>query len=321
MSDSPRVFVSHSHADKELATKLATVLRESGVDAWLDKWEIQPGDSLVQKIFEEGLKDCAAILVLLSPDSVTSSWVRHELDVAMVKRIEGSTRVVPVMVRPCEVPTALRALLWVDMSAGDVPDAAKRISDVVFKRNERPPIRNVPSKLVTRVPGLTEGAARIATHLSGALDAPSGFPGAFDGPELVAATGLDAEEVNDGVEELEGQGLVTVGRYLGTAPFGFGQVEPTYALGHQLRETGALPYDPERDVLQVGAAIGAAKYIEAHDLQQKVGLTPARINNAVAYLEDYDMVKVLRAIGSAPFVFLGVEATSGLRRFLAANAR
>ncbi len=51
----PKVFVSHASEDKErFVTEFSTKLRENGVDAWLDKWEMLPGDSLVDKIFEEG---------------------------------------------------------------------------------------------------------------------------------------------------------------------------------------------------------------------------------------------------------------------------
>src|SRR5688572_9582899 len=114
----PKAFVSHAHEDKGVAEELARALRARGVVAWLDKWEIQLGDSLIQKIFETGLKDCDVFLVLLSPASARSRWVQEELDVAMIRRIEGATRVVPVVVAPTELPIALRPLLWVDLADG-----------------------------------------------------------------------------------------------------------------------------------------------------------------------------------------------------------
>lgn len=62
MTSPPRVFVSHASEDKErFVNGFATRLRANGVDAWLDKWEMLPGDSLVGKIFEEGLKDAQAV--------------------------------------------------------------------------------------------------------------------------------------------------------------------------------------------------------------------------------------------------------------------
>lgn len=77
----PKVFLSHAGEDKErFVVEFAKRLREKGVDAWFDKWEILPGDSLVDKIFEEGLKDADAIIVVLSENSINKPWVREELN-------------------------------------------------------------------------------------------------------------------------------------------------------------------------------------------------------------------------------------------------
>src|SRR6185437_15157543 len=60
----PRVFLSHASEDKErFVIRFAERLVERGVDVWLDKWEILPGDSLVDKIFEEGLAKASAVIV------------------------------------------------------------------------------------------------------------------------------------------------------------------------------------------------------------------------------------------------------------------
>ena len=58
MTAAPKVFISHASEDKDrFVLGLATKLRDSGVDAWLDKWEMLPGDSLVDKIFEADGED------------------------------------------------------------------------------------------------------------------------------------------------------------------------------------------------------------------------------------------------------------------------
>lgn len=44
--NTPKAFISHSSVDKEIAEQLATDLLSKGIDAWFDKWEIIPGDSL-----------------------------------------------------------------------------------------------------------------------------------------------------------------------------------------------------------------------------------------------------------------------------------
>ena len=104
----PRAFISYSHADQTVAHKLAEDLRANGVDIWADFWDLQPGDSLVGKIFSEGIRDAQFFLILLSPSSTSSSWVRHELDTGVVRRLEGMTHLIPVIIQSTDVPTALK---------------------------------------------------------------------------------------------------------------------------------------------------------------------------------------------------------------------
>src|SRR5579872_399162 len=101
MSAATKIFLSYSHSDKPFAETIARALRSKGLDVWFDQWEIQPGDSIVEKIFTNGLKDCECFLVVLSVASVASPWVRYELDSAMVRKLEGLTRVIPVLKEQC----------------------------------------------------------------------------------------------------------------------------------------------------------------------------------------------------------------------------
>src|SRR4051812_47351201 len=109
------LFISYSHSDREFAERLAIELNAQGQEVWIDRWDISPGDSIVRKIFEEGLAQAGAFAVVLSKESVRSKWVREELDVATIRRIEDLTRVIPILKEDVEIPTSLRALHWVDM--------------------------------------------------------------------------------------------------------------------------------------------------------------------------------------------------------------
>ena len=61
-SEPTRVFISHASEDKErFVLAFGQRLRDDGVDAWVDKWEKLPGDSLVDRIFEEGLKEADTV--------------------------------------------------------------------------------------------------------------------------------------------------------------------------------------------------------------------------------------------------------------------
>lgn len=316
MTGQPRAFVSHSHSDKAVAQSIAEALRANGIDAWFDAWEISPGDSLVQKIFEEGLRDCKVFVVLLSPASVGSDWVRNELDAAVVQRIEGVTRVVPVVVSKCDIPTSLRALLRLDLTVESLETVVARLVDVVFGRDRKPSIGPPPSQLNFNVPGLTNNAARVALLLSGSMDRPDGVPQAYSGETIADQLKLSAEQVNDAVDELEASGYAATLSWIGTHPFDFGQVEPTPALAFAMRGTGAIEYDPEDDVRVVAAAVGQAKQIDGSGLHEATNLSPSRINRAVSFLEQRGLVRVLRYLGTMPFDFGEVHATASLRRYL-----
>ena len=73
----PTVFICHASEDKErFVLGFAKKLRSKGVNAWVDKWEILPGDSLPDKIFEEGIPNSEAMIVIVSEYSVNKPWVR-----------------------------------------------------------------------------------------------------------------------------------------------------------------------------------------------------------------------------------------------------
>ena len=81
LNANPKVFVSHATEDKErFVTEFARHLRSRGVDAWIDDWEIGLGQSLVDKIFEDGIKNADVFVIVLSKNSVAKKWVREELD-------------------------------------------------------------------------------------------------------------------------------------------------------------------------------------------------------------------------------------------------
>ena len=64
--ESPKVFASYSHDSdehKEWVLKLCTKLREYGVDATLDEWDLNPGD-LMLPFMREGISDSDRVLVI-----------------------------------------------------------------------------------------------------------------------------------------------------------------------------------------------------------------------------------------------------------------
>src|SRR5207245_11714939 len=77
-----RVFLSYADSDMELAKGLASQLSKQGYEVWHPYQNLFPGDNWSLKI-GEALKESKAMVVLLSPDSVRSQWVRREIAYAL----------------------------------------------------------------------------------------------------------------------------------------------------------------------------------------------------------------------------------------------
>jgi len=82
------IFLSHNTKDKPFVKRLARDLDNHQVKYWLDEAEIKVGDSLIEKI-RNGLDKVDYVAVILSPNSIASSWVKREIDVAMNQEIYG----------------------------------------------------------------------------------------------------------------------------------------------------------------------------------------------------------------------------------------
>jgi hypothetical protein len=111
-----KVFISHKSSDKDWCEKLATRMRESGIDAWLDKWEIRPGDSVPAKI-REGLEQSGYLLLVLSPDSANpaAKWVANEWESYLSQQLSGKqVTLIPILLRDCEIPANIAHLKYLD---------------------------------------------------------------------------------------------------------------------------------------------------------------------------------------------------------------
>lgn len=98
---SVKVFISHSSSDKGEAKALAVALKNRGVDVWFDEWELVPGQSWQHEI-GRALDASSAMVVLITPESIDSEWVKSEINFALANEsFQG--RVFPVVVGD-EVP-------------------------------------------------------------------------------------------------------------------------------------------------------------------------------------------------------------------------
>jgi hypothetical protein len=165
----PKVFISHASEDKQrFVIPFAEGLRAKGVDAWVDEWEIAAGDSLVQKIFEVGIKEAAAIVVVLSRISVEKRWVREELDAAVVARVNKATRLIPIVIDECAVPVVLQATKWIKLKGNNVQSVVDEVVQVMFGASGKPPLGPPPQYAQSPVV-VVDGLEPVDNHVLAAL--------------------------------------------------------------------------------------------------------------------------------------------------------
>lgn len=98
----PDVFVSYKREDRGVAERIAGKLKKLGLDVWIDS-RLSAGEAFDAGI-ETALREAKAVLVLWSPASVGSEWVRNEASVGKERGV-----LVALMVAPCEPPLAFRS--------------------------------------------------------------------------------------------------------------------------------------------------------------------------------------------------------------------
>lgn len=310
-----KVFISHASEDKpRFVLGFAEKLRAAGIDAWLDRWEMLPGDSVVDKLFAEGLANAEGFVVVLSKFSVDKPWVREEMNAALMKRVEAKLKVVPVVLDDCAVPPALSTTLWeriADLSSYE--DSFRRIVGALTGVHERPALGTLPmfaQPVATPIPGLAPADDRVLQAL-GALALRLGYD-AFDPGELRADPALSAlpeAEVLDSLEMLQGEALV-VNEALGPGL-------PCVRLTTEGLARWARACLPGYDTLlkAVGAAIANEDLASNEDLCTRLAQPRLLVDHALEVLEAQGLITVARYGGGLAEV---AGTSARLRRWLAA---
>lgn len=90
-----QVFISYSRRDDTAMRRIVAYLRNQGINVWVDNEKLVPGTPIWESEIEKAIKSASAVVVILSPESKNSEWVRREITLADQFR----TRIFPVLVR------------------------------------------------------------------------------------------------------------------------------------------------------------------------------------------------------------------------------
>ena len=143
------IFVSYARQDRPTARLFAESLADEGFGVWWDA-SLHSGETF-DEVIERRLRDAKAVVVLWSPRSVASRWVRAEATLA-----DRSNKLVPAIIEPCDRPIIFELTHAAELSdwTGDIADARGQtfVSDLrrlvgtdKVRESASTPVQHVPA--------------------------------------------------------------------------------------------------------------------------------------------------------------------------------
>jgi hypothetical protein len=131
------IFISYSREDRAAARYFAECFGQEGFNVWWDA-ALHSGETF-DEVIEKELKAAKAVVVLWSPRSVSSRWVRAEATLA-----DRRNKLAPVVIETCDRPIIFELHHTVDLAdwTGDTTDARWKgfVHDLhrIIERNSAP---------------------------------------------------------------------------------------------------------------------------------------------------------------------------------------
>lgn len=303
----PRVFLSYTSDDEEIARRVAEALERAGIEVWWDKWCIAAGDSLRRKI-DEGIGGCTHFLVLLTPRSINKPWVNQEMDAGLVRKLNDQCRFLPIRheLPASELPPLLSGIASASIAADtDIHQLINDIYGVTRRPPRGPALATVQSGQAVKT-GYSPAANAIARYfVEGTQDALFGDP-MLDVDELAKAVGLSVEDTEDAIHELSGFLRLSNDHVLVEGAL-FAEFDRYW-----------MPWNTADDALRLAADIMSdPKFPDpSEEIAKLYQWQPRRLNSTAYYLLERSLIVDYQGIGTAPWAVFRIVGNQNMRRFV-----
>lgn len=127
------VFLSHNSKDKPLVKKLRDHLKERGLNAWLDEYDLMPGQPWPKEL-ENIIRTARTSAILVGSNSLIG-WMELEMGAILAENVKRKMPVIPVLLpgvpdKP-ELPGFLNQFTWVDLREGLDEDGLDRLEKAI----------------------------------------------------------------------------------------------------------------------------------------------------------------------------------------------
>ena len=109
------VFICHRGSDLDEAERLAKALQKRRHRAWLDKWNIKIGDSIIARM-NEGLGGSTYLIMCLSASGNLAPWMSREWMSFLARQLEAQdVKVLPVRLTGGDLPAILSDIKYANL--------------------------------------------------------------------------------------------------------------------------------------------------------------------------------------------------------------
>lgn len=138
------IFISYANEDRDVAARVAAMLKEAKLDAWFDRDQLMAGDQFKDRI-QKGIRRSDLFVPILSQNCLArrERYFRWEWDYAIEKArgLPASVKFIfPVVIDNVspnheDFPTALSELSWLSVAGGLTPDLVSAVKER-YRKNQ-----------------------------------------------------------------------------------------------------------------------------------------------------------------------------------------
>lgn len=123
---SQKVFLSHSSKDKAIVDRIFNEFQKSEITAWYDKYEIEAGDSITDKI-NDGLENSDIGIICISQNFLNpaSGWTKSELNYFIQRRMRNTEKkfiILNIDVKHEDLPPLVQDYRYIDYKEKEAID-------------------------------------------------------------------------------------------------------------------------------------------------------------------------------------------------------
>ena len=165
MTERRHIFLSYRSTEADFALRLAADLKNAGVNLWMDRLDINPGDDW-RKSLESAVYSCAALISVLSSSYVSSKYCQREL--ARADRL--GRPIFPVLLGPipdADWPLEIERQQYIDFGGWS--------DEAAYQRQLNRLVDILKEKFADQISVIPDPVTQYLTNLAAAMETQKGL--------------------------------------------------------------------------------------------------------------------------------------------------